>query len=250
MNNKVVVIGIGYVGLPTAIMLVRSGYNVVGVDTNKEIVNHLKKGKIDFLSINNEPKLRDILQDEKVKENLIFSTKVCDATIFIVSVPTPLHKRRKEADLSYIISAVKSVLPHLTKGNLVIIESTMPPLTTREIIKPLIESTTKFIVSKDIFLAHCPERILPGDVFYEIVHNDRIIGGIDEKSSLIAKDVYASFVKGDIYITDDVTAEMIKLMENTYRDVNIALANEFSLIAETLEININKAIELANKHPE
>lgn len=248
MNKKVVVMGIGYVGLPLAIMLARKGYTVVGVDTNKEIVNSLNEGKSISLSLN-EPKLQEILHDKKVRENLTASEKVCDADIFIVSVPTPLHKRKKEADLSYVVSAVKSILPYLKKGNLIIIESTIPPLTTREIIKPLIENATNLIVGKDVFLAHCPERILPGDVFYEIVHNDRVIGGIDEKSSLMAKDVYVSFVEGEICITDDVTAELVKLMENTYRDVDIALANEFSLIAETLGVDINKAIEVANKHP-
>jgi UDP-N-acetyl-D-mannosaminuronic acid dehydrogenase len=213
MNKKVVVMGIGYVGLPLAIMLARKGYTVVGVDTNKEIVNSLNEGKPTSLSIN-EPKLQDILHGKKVKENLTASEKVCAADIFIVSVPTPLHKRKKEADLSYVVSAVKSILPCLKKGNLIIIESTIPPLTTREIIKPLIENATKLIVGNDVFLAHCPERILPGDG-----------------------------------ITDDVTAELVKLMENTYRDVDIALANEFSLIAETLGVDINKAIEVANKHP-
>jgi UDP-N-acetyl-D-mannosaminuronic acid dehydrogenase len=240
--------GIGYVGLPLAIMLARKGYTVVGVDTNKEIVNSLNAGKPTSLSIN-EPKLQEILHDKKVRENLTASEKVCDADIYIVSVPTPLHKRKKEADLSYMVSAVKSILPYLKKGNLIIIESTIPPLTSREIIKPLIENATNLIVGKDVFLAHCPERILPGDVFYEIVHNDRVIGGIDERSSLMAKDVYVSFVEGEICITDDVTAELVKLMENTYRDVDIALANEFSLIAETLGVDINKAIEVANKHP-
>ena len=248
MNKKVVVMGIGYVGLPLAIMLGRKGYTVIGVDTNKELVNSLNEGKPTSLSIN-EPKLQEILHDKKVKENLTASEKVCDADIFIVSVPTPLHKRKKEADLSYVVSAVKSILPYLKKGNLIIIESTIPPLTTREIIKPLIENATRLIVGKDVFLAHCPERILPGDVFYEIVHNDRVIGGIDERSSLMAKAVYVSFVEGEICITDDVTAELVKLMENTYRDVDIALANEFSLIAETLGVDINKAIEVANKHP-
>ena len=248
MNKKVVVMGIGYVGLPLAIMLARKGYTVVGVDTNKETVNSLNEGKPTSLSIN-EPKLQEILHDKEVRENLTASEKVCDADIFIVSVPTPLHKHKKEADLSYVVSAVKSILPHLKKGNLIIIESTIPPLTTREIIKPLIENGTKLIVGKEVFLAHCPERILPGDVLYELVHNDRVIGGIDERSSLMAKDIYTSFVEGDICITDDVTAELVKLMENTYRDVDIALANEFSLIAETLGVDINKAIEVANKHP-
>jgi len=248
MNKVIVVIGTGYVGLPLAVMLARAGYKVVGVDLNKEIVKAVKEGIFAALSIA-EKDLQDIVQEESVKRNLIASEEVCKADVFVVSVQTPLHKRKKEADLSYVVSAVKSILPHLREGNLVVIESTVPPLTMREVIKPLIEEHTNFTVGKNIFLAHCPERVLPGDVFYEIVHNNRIIGGLDEKSCLMAKEVYSSFVKGEIEIVDDVTAELVKLMENTYRDVNIALANEFSLITETLGVDIKKAIKLANKHP-
>jgi UDP-N-acetyl-D-mannosaminuronic acid dehydrogenase len=139
-------------------------------------------------------------------------------------------------------------LPYLQKGNLVIIESTIPPLTCREIIIPLLEKSG-LKVGTDVLLCHCPERILPGNIFEEIVHNDRVIGGIDQESSLAAREIYSSFVKGDLYLTDDVTAELCKLMENTYRDVNIALANEFALVAEGLGVNIKEAIFLANKHP-
>lgn len=248
MDKVIAVIGIGYIGLPLAIMLARAGYKVVGVDLNKESVKAVNEGILAALSIT-EKDLQDIVQEESVKRNLMASEEVCQADVFVVSVQTPLHKRKKEADLSYIVSAINSILPHLREGNLIVIESTMPPLTLREVIKALIEENTSFVVGKDIFLAHCPERVLPGNVFHEIVHDNRIIGGIDQKSCLMAKEIYSSFVKGEIEIVDDVTAELVKLMENSYRDVNIALANEFSLIAETLGVDIKKVIELANKHP-
>jgi len=151
--------------------------------------------------------------------------------------------------MRYVDEAVESLLPYLRPGNLIIIESTVPPLTCRERITPVIEARTGLTVGEDVFLAHCPERILPGDIFHEIVYNDRIIGGINEKTRDLAANVYASFVKGNLYKTDDITAELVKLMENTYRDVNIALANEFAAVAETLGIDARQAIELANKHP-
>jgi len=245
MDKKVVVLGTGYVGLPLAIMLAKVGYKVIGVDIKKEIIEAINEGLLPI----KEKNMDAIFAEEKVKENLTASEKPCAADVFIISVPTPLEGRRKVADLSYVISAIESVLPYLKRGDLIIIESTIPPLTCREVIKPLIEKNTKLRIGEDIFLAHCPERILPGNTFYEIVHNNRIIGSIDPKSAYMAKEIYGSFVKGDIDIVDDITAETTKLMENTYRDINIALANEFSLIAETLGINVKKAIELANKHP-
>jgi len=247
-NKKIVILGVGYVGLPTAIMLARASYKVIGVDLKKEIVKALNEGILESLSIK-EKELEKIFKEKNVRENLKGSNTPVPADVFIICVPTPLHKRRKHADLSYVISAIKSILPHVKKGNLIIIESTIPPLTTREVIKPLIEEKTNLKVGEDIYLAHCPERLLPGNAFKEIVNNTRIIGGINKTSALMAKNIYESFVKGEIYITDDVTAEMVKLMENTYRDVNIALANEFSLIADKIGVDIKKCISLANKHP-
>ena len=183
-----------------------------------------------------------------MRKNLRAQKTPCEADVFIISVPTPLDEKKRIADLSQVIEGVESILPYLRRGNLVIIESTVPPLTCREIIAPLIEKTG-LKVGEDVFLCHCPERILPGDVFKEIVHNDRVIGGLDDRASQMAREIYASFVKGNLYLTDDVTAELVKLMENTYRDVNIALANEFAAVAEGLGVDIMQAIELANKHP-
>ena len=196
-----------------------------------------------------EKDLDEAFAADDVKRNLTASGKPCEADVFVICVQTPLEQKRKVADLSYVVSAIESILPVLRVGNLIIIESTVPPLTCREIIKPLIEKKAGLRIGKDIFLAHCPERISPGNAFYEIVHNNRVIGSIDPKSSDMAREIYSSFVKGDIVTVDDVTAETVKLMENTYRDVNVALANEFSLIAETLGLDVSKAIELANTHP-
>jgi len=242
--KKIVVIGTGYVGLPLAIMLARSGYEVVGVDIEENVVNAINEGVLKLA----EEDIRRIFQEPQVRKNLRGQRTPCEADVFIISVPTPIDEKKRIADLTQVVKGVESILPFLRRGNLVIIESTIPPLTCRQVITPLIEKGG-LKVGEDIFLCHCPERILPGDVFTEIVHNNRIIGGVDAKASQMAKEIYASFVKGGLYLTDDVTAEMAKLMENTYRDVNIALANEFAAVAEELGVNIIEAIELANKHP-
>ena len=245
MNKKIVVLGIGYVGLPLAIMLAKVGYKVTGVDINKKTVKTIREGSLPI----KEKHIETIFNDGKVKQNFRVSDKPCEADVFIVCVQSPLDSVSKLPDLSYIVSAIESINPFLKKGNLIIVESTLPPFTCRKVITPLIENGTKLKVGEDIFLAHCPERVMPGEAFYELIHNNRIIGGINPKSAYLAREIYTSFVKGDIDLTDYVTAEMIKLMENTYRDVNIALANEFSLVAETLGVDIKKAIKLANKHP-
>jgi UDP-N-acetyl-D-mannosaminuronic acid dehydrogenase len=166
----------------------------------------------------------------------------------MVAVPSPLDPRKKIADLSYVEASVASLLPVLRKGNLVIIESTVPPLTCRDLVAPMLERTG-LRVGRDLMLAHCPERILPGNVFQEITFNDRVIGGTTPEASERARALYARFVKGELTITDDVTAEMVKLLENTYRDVNIALANEVAAVAETLGIDPLEMIALANRHP-
>jgi len=242
--RKVVVIGCGYVGLPAALLLAKAGHQVVGVDINTELVSNINKGKIHI----EDEKLQSILNEPSVRKNFIATNKPDYGDVFIIAVPTPIDRRRKVSDLSYVMNAIESILPFLRKGNLVIVESTIPPLTCRERIKPLLEKTG-LNVGNELFLAHCPERVLPGNIHDEIIKNDRIIGGINEKSNTMAKEIYETFIKSELLITDDVTAEFCKLMENTYRDVNIALANEFSLIAESVRVDIHKAIEMANKHP-
>jgi UDP-N-acetyl-D-mannosaminuronic acid dehydrogenase len=244
MAKKVVVIGTGYVGLPLAIMLARSGYKVIGVDIEENVVNSINQGVLRLA----EEDIKRVFQEPEVKKNFQAQGTPCEADVFVISVPTPLDERKEIADLSQVISGVESILPFLRRGNLVIIESTAPPLTCRETVAPLLEKTG-LKVGEDIFLCHCPERVFPGDVLKEIVYNDRIIGGFDDKAAQMAREIYSSFVKGKLYITDDVTAELVKLMENTYRDVNIALANEFAAVAEELGVSIMQAIDLANKHP-
>lgn len=244
-RQTIVVVGTGYVGLPAALLLAQAGHDVVGVDINENIVRAINEGVL----LIKEDELQALLDDPAVKANLRAQSTPCEGDVFIIAVPTPLDHRKKAADMSYVDDAMESLLPYLRPGNLVIVESTIPPLTCRERLTPMIEKRTGLKVGEDVYLAHCPERILPGDIFYEIVYNDRIIGGINEKTRDLAAAVYASFAKGELFKTDDVSAELVKLMENTYRDVNIALANEFAAVADTLGIDGREAIVLANKHP-
>jgi UDP-N-acetyl-D-mannosaminuronic acid dehydrogenase len=244
-QKTIIVVGTGYVGLPAALMLAKAGHNVVGVDINENLVRAINEGVMHI----REDELQALMGDPQVKRHLHAQLAPCEGDVFIIAVPTPVDHRKKVADLSAVDSAVESIIPYLRAGNLVIIESTIPPLTCRERVTPMIEARTNLKVGETLFLAHCPERILPGDIFHEIVYNDRIIGGVNEETQNRAAEVYTSFVKGNLYKTDDVTAELVKLMENSYRDVNIALANEFNAVAETLGIDGRNAIELANKHP-
>lgn len=244
MAKKIVVVGTGYVGLPLAIMLARAGYDVVGVDIEENVVNAINRGLLAVA----EDEIKRIFQEPNVRKNLHAQKTPCAADAFIISVPTPVDERKRVADLSLVIEAVESIVPFLRPGNLIIVESTVPPLTCRDIVTPILEKSG-LKVNKDIYVCHCPERILPGAVFDEIVNNDRIIGGMNAKAAKMSREIYASFVKGNLYLTDDVTAELAKLMENTYRDVNIALANEFAAVAEGLGVNVLEAIALANKHP-
>ena len=238
---EVCVLGLGYIGLPTALLLASSGYKVKGIDINEKVVKAINKGRLPF----NEPGMDDIF--EKAKNNFTAQTEVEDADIFLIAVPTPLEKSLKVADLSYVRKAAEMVYPYLHRDNLVILESTVPPGTCEKLIIPILERSELKV--GDFHFAYCPERAIPGKTIYEMIHNDRVIGGYNKKSAELAKKVYTSFVRGNIYLTDVKTAEFVKLIENTYRDVNIALANEFAQIAEDCGINVWEAIELANKHP-
>ncbi len=240
---KICVLGLGYIGLPTACILALNGHYVVGVDINKDIIKKINKGDISI----NENTLKDTVKKLIFEKKFIVKNKLENADFFIICVPTPLNNKFS-CDLSYIVSALKSILSFIEFGNTVIIESTIPPGTTETVIKPLLERKG-FKIGKDIYLAYCPERVLPGNIMNEIVYNDRIIGGVTKSCGIKAYNLYKSFVKGHISMTNATTAEMIKLVENIYRDVNIALANELSIICNKLKINSLSVLEMANKHP-
>jgi len=241
--ERICVIGLGYIGLPTAAFLANSGYKVYGMDINNELVDKINSCKVPFV----EKGLNDLVTRSVKTGNLTVQTKIHDADVYFICVPTPFTKNKK-ADLTYVVSATKSILPKIKKGNMVILESTVPPLTTKNIVGPILEKSGLH-VGRDISLCHCPERVMPGNIINEMINNDRVIGGVDRKSTLRALKIYKKFVKGRIFLTDDTTAEYVKLIENTFRAVNIALANELALIAEKVGINAMEAINLANKHP-
>lgn len=241
---KICVLGLGYIGLPTAVLFATHGHEVVGIDINKNTVETINKGITPF----DEQGLSQLLEKAIKSKNLFAKTKVEEGEVFIIAVPTPLDKDMKMAELKYERSAAEMIYPHLRKDNLVILESSVPPRTSEKLLIPILEKSG-LKVGEEFCLAHCPERAIPGNTIYEMVHNDRIIGGIDKKSTALAKSLYSCFVKGNFYLTNTITAEFVKLMENTFRDINIALANEFTQIAEECEVNVWEAIELANKHP-
>jgi UDP-N-acetyl-D-mannosaminuronic acid dehydrogenase len=244
MSEPVIsVIGLGYVGLPTASMLAVRGAHVFGVDIDKGVVDELSKGRTSI----REPELDTLVQAAIQSGNLRCGTEPEPADVFIIAVPTP-GREDHTADLDAVAAAARSVARVLRPGNLVILESTVPPGTTTGLLCEILLSSG-LRAGSDFRLAHCPERVLPGNLLVELVANDRIIGGIDDASAAAAADVYRSFVKGELITTDATTAEVVKLMENTHRDVNIALANEFALIAERLRVDVWRAIALANRHP-
>ncbi len=241
--NKICILGLGYIGLPTMATLGTTGYKVIGVDINESIVEKIKNRRISTKEPNLDNTINTLLSKKQIKVKS--SPEESDA--FIITVPTPLTIN-KQCNLSYVISALNSIIPLIKKGNIIIIESTIPPGTTNNILKPKIEKTN-FTVGKDVYLAHCPERVLPGNIMYELVYNNRIIGGCTVDCSRKVLQIYESFVKGKIMLTDSTTAEMTKLVENTFRDVNIAFANELAMICNRLDINVLEVIKLANKHP-
>lgn len=236
---KISMIGLGYIGLPNALLLAKAGHEVVGVDINQKVVGSLNEGRIPF----EEPGLPELLLE--AGDNFRASTSVEPSDCFIIAVPTPLDKEMKMADLKAVKAASMSISDVLKDRDLVILESTSPPGTSMNFVIPILKKNGV----KKLFYAHCPERAIPGETLNEMQFNDRIIGGLDEESTTKAEEMYRSFVKGDLFRTDVTTAEFVKLMENTYRDINIACANEFALISEEIGVNVWEAIELANKHP-
>lgn len=234
--------GLGYIGLPTAIIAAKNGVSVVGVDVNPKVVEMTNAGRLHIIEPGLEEMLAEVVSSGALKASLV--PEVSDA--YFMVVPTPF-KGNHEPDISYVEAATRAVLPLLKEGDLYVIESTSPVGTTEKM-TDLIFSERPELEGK-IYIAYCPERVLPGNVIYELVHNDRVIGGIDEASTEKAVEFYSQFVKGDLHKTNSKTAEMCKLTENSSRDVQIAFANELSLICDKAGINVWELISLANKHP-
>ncbi len=242
--QKISVLGLGYIGLPTAGTFAMHGLKVVGVDVNSQVIRTLKNGGLHI----HEPGLDALVQKALQSEMLRVASRPEPADAFIIAVPTPFYDENKRADLRAVASAAESIVPYLKKGNLVILESTSPPRTTVDLVAPILEKSG-LKAGEDFYLAYSPERVLPGQILQELVENARVVGGITPESAQAGCDLYKTFVKGEIIRTNATTAEMVKLMENTYRDVNIAIANEFSRLAERFDVDVWEAISLANLHP-
>lgn len=241
--QHICVLGLGYIGLPTASTFATHGLRVTGVDVNPAVLNSLQNGETHIY----EPGLRTLVQAAVKSGNLAVSPQPVEADAYIIAVPTPF-KEGKKADLSFVIAAAEAIVPVLRRGALVVLESTSPPRTTEDVVRPILERSG-LKAGQDFYLAYSPERVLPGQILRELIENTRVIGGIDSASAEAGRDLYGVFVRGEIILTDATTAEMVKLMENTYRDVNIAIANEFARLAERFGINVWEAIALANRHP-
>ena len=242
------IFGLGHIGLPTAAILANNNIHVLGADVNEETVKNINQGRCNF----EEPGLSDLVKNSvqnnylSATSDLEYAAKLCD--ILIVIVPTPIYEDKK-ADLSYVISACDSIKKGLKKGNLVIIESTVPPETGINVVKPILEESG-LKCGEDFYLSYSPERALPNNTIYEMTHNVRIVGGINDKSADLTAQLYSHVTQGDIIKVKNITsAEMVKLMENTYRDVNIALSNELAMICEKIDVDVNEVITAANYHP-
>lgn len=248
---KISIIGLGYVGLPTAVVLADAGYEVCGIDKNQHIVNTLNKGLVHFVEKDLEKRVKRLVKSHKLRA----SSDCSEADVHIIAVPTPVTKN-SAPDLSFVKNAIYQICKVLKKGDLIILESTSPIGTTERILEwiaskrsdiklPSFQSNTK----ADINVAYCPERVLPGDLINELINNDRIIGGITNACAKKALKIYQSFSKGQCHLTSSRIAEFCKLAENSYRDVNIAFANELSLISHKFDVNVTELIALANHHP-
>jgi UDP-N-acetyl-D-mannosaminuronic acid dehydrogenase len=251
--QKICVVGLGYIGLPTASTFAAHGVRVLGVDINHHIIDTLNQGEIHI----HEPGLHDAVKKAVQSGNFKAAAKPEEADAFIIAVPTPFQENKvgtyngltyKLADMRAVISAAESIVPFLRKGNLVVLESTSPPRTTVDLVAPIL-ARSGLEAGRDFHLAYSPERVLPGQIMRELIENARVIGGVTPESAQAGSDLYATFVTGKIIQTDATTAEMVKLMENTYRDVNIAVANEFSRLADKFGVDVWEAISIANLHP-
>jgi UDP-N-acetyl-D-mannosaminuronic acid dehydrogenase len=239
---RLCVLGLGYIGLPTASMFAVAGQSVVGVDPSSRVRDALAAGRLPI----EEPELETLVTAALNSGHLRVQARPEPADAFIIAVPTPLDNQR--ADLRFVEQAARDIVPVLRRGNLVILESTVPPGTTQNFLAPIL-AESGLRPGRDFCVAHCPERVLPGRILLELVENARLAGGITPECAEQAAQLYGMFVKGEIMRTDATTAEMVKVMENTYRDVNVALANEFARVAEHVGVNVWEAIRLANHHP-
>lgn len=246
--EKICVLGLGYIGLPTASTFASHGLQVIGVDVNPHVVDTLRAGELHI----HEPGLRTLVQAALGSGNLTIHQQPEEADAFIIAVPTPFYED-KRADMSAVIAAAEAIVPFLRPGNLVVLESTSPPRTTIDLLVPILEKSGLKAGAdqpdKGFLLAYSPERVLPGQILRELIENARVIGGVDRASAEAGRDLYGLFVRGEIILTDATTAEMVKLMENTYRDVNIAIANEFARLADRFGVDVWEAIQIANRHP-
>ena len=240
--KKVLFLGLGYIGLPTAAVAATHGYQVIGVDVNPVVVDTINQGRIHIV----EPDLAKVVKEAVCNGALRATTKPEQADAFFVVVPTPF-KQNHRADITYVESATRSVIPFLKEGDLFVIESTSPVFTTERMAEVIYKERPE--LKDKLYIAYCPERVLPGNTLYELVHNDRVIGGINPESTGKAIEFYSAFVKGTLHRTNARTAEMCKLTENTFRDVNIAYANELSVICDKMGIDVFELIKLANCHP-
>jgi UDP-N-acetyl-D-mannosaminuronic acid dehydrogenase len=243
MQQTVCVVGLGYIGLPTASFLATKGCKVIGVDVSSDVVETINRAEVHI----QEPELDVLVRSAVHSGNLRAQTEPSGADVFFITVPTPVNDARKP-DLSYVKSASQAIAPYVQPGNLVILESTCPIGTTEDLVlETLIEEGVD--VEQGVLVAHCPERVLPGRILTELVQNDRIVGGINDDSTAAAAAFYRQFVSGEVFETTAKLAEMTKLTENTFRDVNIALANELSIICDRHDIDVWELIRLANRHP-
>ncbi|REJ08798.1 nucleotide sugar dehydrogenase [Halobacillus trueperi] len=243
MKKSLCVVGLGYIGLPTSVMFAIHGHKVHGVDINHKAVEMINNKQLHIEENGLQERLEEAVDAGLFKA----SVEPTEADVFVIAVPSPIRED-KTANLDYVRKATEAIVPFVKEGNLVILESTVPPRTVEDVMIPVLEQTG-LSIGEELFVSHSPERVIPGKVFQELVDNDRIVGGINEKSSIMTKELYESFVKGNIHLTDATTAEMAKVIENTYRDVNIAFANELALISDKIGVNSWEAIKLANYHP-
>jgi len=241
MNKKICVIGLGYIGLPTAALLANRSYYVHGVDVVQSTVDTINRGEIHIVEPELDTFVKAAVNSGKLKADL----KPTEADIFIIAVPTPFHDGYVP-NIDYVVSATKSIAPYVKEGNIVILESTSPVGTTDKVAEVLAENG---IDTNKVHVAHCPERVLPGHIMRELVENDRIVGGTTPEATEVTVEFYKTFVEGEVLATDAKTAEMAKLTENSFRDTNIAFANELSILCDKFDIDVWELIKLANRHP-